>query len=114
MLQGTGVLEQIVNQLSLILEENTEIKKQLEVFNERFVAFERSVTVNSRHVQETKTLVRRIKPYIEKAMTTLHQAFKLVCNGILNQREELSEYAGTVINTNYDREYMPNSRVNIV
>ena len=105
MLQPTGRTGELVKKLDLILLQNTEMSEKLDVFNRRFVAFERSVTINSRHIQETKTLVNRIKPYIEKAMAALHQAFKMVCNGILNQREEISEFAGTVLDT---------SRVHIV
>ena len=87
----------ILKKLDLILQENREIKSKLDTFNKRFVGFERSVTVNSRHVQEVGTLVRRIQPYVEKAMGALHQAFKIVCNSLMSQREEISELTGSVL-----------------
>jgi hypothetical protein len=55
-----------------------------------------------RFTQESLTYIKRIQPYINKAMKTLHDAFRMVANGILNLREETSEFAGTVIDSELD------------
>ena len=50
-----------------------------------------------------------LKVYIQKndaSMETLHKSFKMVCNGIMNLRDELSESTGTIVSPSFDLEYV--------
>ena len=103
MLQDTGHTGEIEKKLSLVVTRLDIILETLQVFNRRFVGFERTVRTNERQVQETLTYVKRLQPYIEKAMSALHNAFRMVCNGILNLREEQSEFAGNCLDEQNDQ-----------
>ena len=103
MLQETAHTEEDLGKLELIMQQNASILKLLDVFNARFVGFERTVRINTSRVQETLTYVKRLQPYIKQAMGALHNAFKMVCNGILNLREEQSEFAGNCLDEQNDR-----------
>ena len=82
--------KEILTKLNIIIEGN-------EILNRRLTSLEPNV-IKSRNVsQELLTLIRRLSDLVDKAMKTLHKAFKMTLNGILNLREEQSEFAGTVL-----------------
>lgn len=95
-------MQRIEDQLRLIVEEQVKTTEAISVVNRRMMGFEQTVGLMRRYTQETLTYVKRIQPYIEKAMKTLHEAFRLVANGIWNLREETSEFAGNIISSNLD------------
>ena len=105
-LQIRGRMERIEKLLTTIITSQNEHKKVLETINRRLLGIEESIRLNTNSAQQTLTHTRRIKPYVEKAMSTLHRAFQMVANGILNLREETSEFAGSVIDSENDRNYL--------
>ena len=102
MSQDRASLELIEEKLTLILEQQKETCQSVQSFNRRMMGFEQKFGLIHRFTQETLTYVKRIQPYIEKAMKTLHEAFRLVANGIWNLRDEQSEFAGNIINSELD------------
>ena len=103
MLQAIGRTEQNETERGLIVVKLDLILETLQVFNRRFAGFERTVRASEHRVQETLTYVKRLQPYIKQAMGALHNAFKMVCNGILNLREEQSEFAGSCLDEQNDK-----------
>ena len=99
MLTEGGNIKSIEQQLKLIVEEQKKTTEAISVVNRRMMGFEQTFGLMRRYTQETLTYVKRLQPYIEKAMKTLHVAFRMVANGILNLREEQSEFAGTFIDS---------------
>jgi hypothetical protein len=95
-------MQRIEDQLRLLVEAQVKTTEAISVVNRRMMGFEQTVGLMRRYTQETLTYVKRIQPYIEKAMKTLHEAFRLVANGIWNLREETSEFAGNIISSNLD------------
>ena len=102
MLEGSTSMQRIEEQLTLLIEAQRETTEKISVVNHRMLGFEQTFGLMRRYTQETLTYVKRIQPYIEKAMKTLHEAFRLVANGIWNLREETSEFAGNVISSELD------------
>ena len=88
--------------LQEILVEQKKTSERLDVINRRLMTMEDSIRRTNTNTQNSLVHIKRLRPYIEQAMGVLHQAFKMVCNGILNQREEISEFAGNVVDTEYD------------
>jgi hypothetical protein len=80
----------IIAKLNILLEEN-------EILHLRVCSLEKNVIQTRNISQELLTLIRRLSGLVDSAMKTLHKAFKMTLNGILNLREEQSEFAGTVL-----------------
>jgi hypothetical protein len=74
-----------------------EQKVMLQSLNHKVLGFENNFRYMQRKITECVTYIKRIQPYIDNAMGALHKSFKMLCTGILNLREEQSEYAGTII-----------------
>ena len=99
-------MERIEKLLATIIEVQKQHQNSLEVLNRRLMGIEESVRLNTNASTQTLTHTKRIQPYVEKAMHALHSAFHMVANGILNLREETSEFAGSLIDTEYDTNYV--------
>ena len=106
MLSDSANLEIVIEKLALIAERQKEHTESIESLNRNLVAFQNAMTYMRRTIQETLTYVKRLKPYISSAMTTLHTAFKMTANGILNLREELSEEVGSLIDETSDCKFI--------
>jgi hypothetical protein len=102
MLSDSDRLTAIEEKLGLLVEAACVQSNSIESFNKRMLGFESTFAQMRRFTQESLTYIKRIQPYINKAMKTLHDAFRMVANGILNLREETSEFAGTVIDSELD------------
>ena len=96
-------IEKVLAVVVVLLEKQGE---QLETTNRIIAGLQTSVRLNTSASTQTLTYVKRIQPYIEKAMSALHKAFHMVVNGILNLREEKSEFAGSIIDTEYDKTHI--------
>ena len=99
-------MERIVKLLATVIEVQKKQHETLEVLNRRLMGIEESVRLNTHASTQTLTHTKRIQPYVDKAMRALHSAFQMVANGILNLREETSEFAGSIIDTDYDTNYV--------
>ena len=56
-----------------------------------------------KQVKHNTKLLEQLTPKIDSAMRVLEKAFKMICNAVMNLREEQSEFAGTCINENLDK-----------
>lgn len=99
--EGARLLS-IEQKLDQILKQQEATQQTIESFNRRMHSFETTFHQMRRFTQESLTYIKRIQPFINKAMKTLHDAFRMVANGILNLREEQSEFAGSIIDTELD------------
>jgi prophage DNA circulation protein len=97
MLIDRATIEIIVKKLDAVSELQQKHTDDLQSVNINLVSFKNTISYLQRTVTETLTYVRRVQPFISKAMGALHQAFKMLSNGILNLREETSEAVGTII-----------------
>ena len=94
------------SKLDIIIEQQKKQQKTLDTINTHLAALDRTVT-HSRHiVTETLVYVKRIQPYIDKAMKALEKAFRMIVNGILNLREEQSEFAGNALEESLDTRFV--------
>ena len=75
-----------------ILVEQQKTAERLDVINRRLMTMEDSIRRTNTATQNALVHIKRLKPYITLAMSTLHEAFKMVCNGILNLREEAETF----------------------
>ena len=98
---STEHLDKILNAM-LVMEENINVK--LQGIAQRLTVLERDVGVSYRKIQDVHTFMRRLPPYIKSAMKTLHEAFLRVTTGIMNLREETSEFAGTILYDNLEHD----------
>ena len=99
-------MEKIEKKLDQIIELQKKQHEDIQALKRHLVGFNQSLTINTRNTQENATLVRRIAPLLEKSMKVIQQSFYMICNGILNQREELSEFAGNIIEESLDVKYV--------
>ena len=99
-------MHNLENKLDSIIKQQKQQQFLLDVINKRLMSIEESVRLNTHSAGQTLTHTRRIQPFIDKAMKTLHKAFEMVANGILNLREETSEFAGTVLETSLDIQHL--------
>ena len=99
-------MENIEKKLDSIIELQKQQHEDIQALKRHLVDINQSLTINTRKTQENATLVRRLGPFLEKAMRALEQAFKMICNGILNQREEISEFAGTFLDNDLTVKYV--------
>jgi hypothetical protein len=106
MLSEGATLEIIVEKLNAISVLQKEHTENIQSLNRHFVGFQNAISYMQRTVQESLTYVKRLKPFINRAMTALHTAFKMTANGILNLREELSEEVGSLINETSDCKFI--------
>lgn len=95
----------IEKHLKTIILQQKKQQDQLDTFNRRLMSIEQSLKLNTHATTETSTHTKRILPYVTRAMTALHKAFQMVANGILNLREETSEFAGNIIESSHDTDY---------
>ena len=98
-------MEELKTLLETVIKQQSKQQEQLDVLNRRLMAMEESIRLNTYASTQTLTHTKRIKPYVDKAMSALHRAFNMVTNGILNLREETSEFAGTILDTSCDTNY---------
>ena len=98
-------MEEIKTLLQTVIKQQTEHQEQLNILNRRLMTIEESIRLNTHASTQTLTHTKRIKPYVNKAMSALHKAFNMVANGILNLREETSEFAGTIIDMECDTDF---------
>ena len=98
-------MEEIKTLLETVIKQQSKQQEQLDVLNRRLMAMEESIRLNTHASTQTLTHTKRIKPYVDKAMSALHRAFNMVANGILNLREETSEFAGTIIDMECDTDF---------
>ena len=94
--------KEILLKLDTIITVQAGQAEHIEAINRRFVKFESSFTFMHQKTGECLTYIKRLKPFIMQAMQTLHKAFKMVGNGILNLREEQSSFAGNIIDSEHD------------
>jgi len=106
MLSDRATIEILVEKLNAISEQQKEHTESIQSLNRNFVAFQNAVRYMKRSVQETLTYVKRLKPFINSAMSALQTAFKMTANGILNLREELSEEVGSLVDHSSDCKYI--------
>ncbi len=79
---------------------------RLEIIDKRLGVIEDRLQRNTHISREVLTYTKRIQAYIKSAMVTLHSSFKMIVNGILNLREEHSEFAGNVLNNDLDTDFL--------
>ena len=99
-------MEKVTEKLDLIIELQKKQQKDIDALKRHLVSINDSLRINTHNTQENATLVRRLGPRLEKAKQALHQAFHMICSGILNQREEISEFAGNIINEELTIKYV--------
>jgi len=99
-------MQHIEELVTSLVESQKKMQEQLETINRRLCSIEESTRLNTNAATQTLTYTKRLQPYIEKAMRALHHAFQMVANGILNLREETSEFAGSFVDTEYDTDYI--------
>ena len=99
-------MEVVSSKLDIIIGMNTKQSDEIDALKRHMVTLQESVRLNTSAASQALTYIKRIQPYIEKAMLALHKAFHMVANGILNLREEQSEFAGNAINMDLDTRYV--------
>jgi hypothetical protein len=72
-------------------------KCEIQSLTRQVAGFENNFRYMQQKITECITYVKRIQPYVDKAMKALHKSFTMLCTGILNLREETSEFAGTIL-----------------
>ena len=92
----------IMNKLDHLLVFQHQHTEDIATLNRHLVAFDLTLSYMRKMVQDTLTHVRRINPFVRKAMETLHTAFKMLSNGIFNLREEQSELSGVLVDNSID------------
>ena len=98
-------MDKIEQLLTTVVEQQKKQQEQIEVLNRRFMCVEESIRLNTNSATQTLTYTKRVLPYIDGAMRALHEAFRMLANGILNLREETSDFAGLIIDTNQDPDF---------
>ena len=106
MLSDRATIELIVKKLDAISQLQQKHTDDLQSLNINLVSFKNTISYLQRTVTETLTYVRRVQPFISKAMGALHQAFRMLSNGILNLREETSEAIGSLIDESSDCKFI--------
>ena len=106
MLSDSAQREEINKKLDLIIEVQLTHTENIGSLNKRFLGFEHSFTFMQQKTGECLTYIKRIQPFVDRAMRALHSAFQMVANGILNLREEQSEFAGSVIDETLDVKFV--------
>ena len=99
-------MEVVESKLDMIISMNIKQQEQIDALNRHMMSLQESVRLNTNAATQTLTYIKRIQPYIEKAMMALHTAFRMVGNGIFNLREEQSEFAGNAIDMQLDTRYV--------
>ena len=79
---------------------------ELETINMRISVIEHEVRRTSDAARNVKIEMQRFVPKTDKAIEAIRKAFYLTCNGILNLRLETSEFAGTIVNTEHDMQFI--------
>ena len=87
MLTEGGRLLSIEQKLDQILKQQEATQQTIESFNRRMHSFETTFHQMRRFTQESLTYIKRIQPFINKAMKTLHDAFRMVIRHALSKKK---------------------------